>query len=221
MIKINLLPKEYQKKRFSVALDKNTMYVIAGGAAVLILLVAYTFFFQILPLNKLQENIEYAKLESEKFNDEIRLVNELKQQKNLILTRMGTIEELDRGRDAWVNVISDLGSRITDYLWLTGFSQTPVGDQTEGSVPAATTIEGRSFSINSLATFLIRLKKSPYLSNVDLVSVELKEEQAGMNAAAYEAYSFKISCNLILGTTENIESEKKLIADKLATGSEF
>ncbi|MCP4583209.1 MAG: hypothetical protein GY839_16495 [candidate division Zixibacteria bacterium] len=221
MIKINLLPKEYQKKRFSIALDKNTMYVIAGGAAVLVLLAAYTFFFQIIPLNDLEDKIELAKSEAQEFNAQISLVNELKQQKNLILTRMGTIEELDRGRDAWVNVIGDLGSRITDYLWLTGFSQLPVGDPTQGAVVSSTTIEGKSFSINSLATFLIRLKKSPYLDNIDLVSVTLEEEQAAINTVAYEAYGFKISCSLTLGTNEIIQSEKKLVANKLATGSEF
>jgi hypothetical protein len=68
---------------------------------------------------------------------------------------------------------------------------------------------------------LIRLKKSPYLNDIDLVSVKLEQVQARMNTATYEAYDFEISCKLVMGATENVESEKKLVADKLATGAEF
>jgi len=221
MIRINLLPKEYQRRRFSVALDKNTLYVISGGIAVLILLAAYSFFFQILPAKGLDKKIQIAKQEAESYNEQIKLVQELNSQKNLILTRMGTIEELDQDRDAWVDVISDLGSRITDYLWLTSFGSTQSESQGGVAGPLKTVIEGKSFSINSMATFLIRLKKSPHLKNIDLVSVKLEEEQLNMENASYEAYTFQIGCDLNLGRADVIESEKNVAADKLATGSEF
>ena len=72
-----------------------------------------------------------------------------------------------------------------------------------------------------MATFLVRLKKSPHLKNIDLVSVKLEEEQLNMGNASYEAYTFQIGCDLNLGRADVIESEKNVAADKLATGSEF
>jgi Tfp pilus assembly protein PilN len=222
MIRINLLPKEYQRRKFSVALNKNALYVLSGGVAVLILLAAYSFFFQILPARSLDKEIQIAKQEAESYNDEINLVQELNSQKSLILTRMRTIEELDQNRDAWVEVISDLGSRITDYLWLSSFGNAPLDNPSGAAIgPQRTVIEGKSFSINSMATFLVRLKKSPFLKNIELVSVKLEEEQLNLENTSYEAYTFQISCDLSLGNTVVVETEKNVAADKLATGSEF
>lgn len=223
MIKINLLPKEYQKKRFSIALEKNSLYVIAGGISVLILLAAYSMFFQIIPANTLDKKIKQDRAEAKNYDAEIKLVNQLNAQKDLILTRMSTIEQLDRNREAWVNLISDFGSRLTDYLWLSRFGGTAGSDKKAGeqAVPGKTIIEGRSFSINSLATFIIRLKRSPYLDNVNLVSVLLEEDQADDGGESYEAYHFVINCDLVLEGTDAVLTENKASADKLAAGSEF
>ncbi|MCD6161880.1 MAG: PilN domain-containing protein [candidate division Zixibacteria bacterium] len=214
MIEINLLPKIYQKKKFGIKLDKNTLYVIGGGIGVLVLLFAYSLIFQIMPANSLSEKIKTARIEAAQYDSEIALIKELKSKKNLILSRISTIEVLDRDRDAWINVISDLGSRVPNYLWLTGFEQASGGTQ-EGE-PAKTTINGRSFSINSLATFLIKLKKSPYLKNIEISTIALEEEMD------VESYTFTINCDLMLtGFEDMIDSEKTLIAGKQAAGSEF
>jgi Tfp pilus assembly protein PilN len=233
MLKINLLPKEYQKRKISVSLEKTSLYVIAGGVAVLVLLAAYSLFFQVLPAESLNKDIQNAKNETQQYADEIKLVNDLNAKKNLILTRIGTIEELDRNRDAWVNIISDMGSRITEYLWLTKFGSEaaptkPVPksttDQTKQVAAATlpkTTIEGRSFSLNSLATYIIRLKRSPFLKNIDLTSIVLKEETSGNGNQPYEAYHFVLQCDLVPTGDDTAETEVNTPADKLAAGSEF
>ncbi len=224
MIKINLLPKEYQKKRFSIALEKNSLYVIGGGISLLILLFAYSMFFQIIPAGSLDKKIADARKEAANYDSEIKLVNQLNAQKDLILTRMETIRRLDRNREAWVKTISDLGSRLTDYLWLTRFGVSGGSDKGGAGQASAgvTVIEGQSFSINSLATFIIRLKRSPHLNNVNLVSVLLEEDQAeGEGAEPYEAYHFVINCELVLEGMDAVQKDSKASADKLAAGSEF
>lgn len=221
MIRINLLPKEYQKKKISLSLEKNTIYVVAGGAAILVLLAGYTFFGQYMQANKLNGEIAKARAEAGNYDKEIKLVNELNAQKDIILTRLGTIEQLDRNRSGWVKVISDLGSRITDYLWLTDFGVS--GGDNAGQQQAATSrtvIEGQSFSINSLATFLVRLKKSPFLQNVDLISIELEEEKGTDGTQPYEAYNFVIYCDLNMAE-DQVQTESNLASDKMASGSEF
>jgi len=221
MIEINLLPREYRKRKFQITLEKNTLYVIGAGVAVLILLAAYSMFFQVIPGNDLDKKIMAAREEAAKFDAEIKLVNELTEKKNLMIARMGTIKVLDRDRDAWIKVISDLGGRIPDYLWLTDFEYAVQGESEQTNVPSMATIKGKSFSINSLATFLIRLKKSPHLNNIDLVSIKLVEEQGGTDVGAYEAYNFTINCDLLLSGTKNAQTEKILASGKLAAGSEF
>jgi len=221
MLEINLLPKEYRKRKFRLELEKNALLVIGAGLAVLILLGAYTVFFQMFPGGALDRKIAAAKTENQKYEAEIKLVNALTDQKNLILARMSTIEVLDHDRDVWVNVIADLGGRVPDYLWLTGFEPATKGAAEAQNVPTQTSIKGKSYSINSLATFLVRLKKSAFLNNVALVSIRLVEEQLPEGNGSYESYHFTINCDLILSSTEETQTEKMLTTGKLAAGSEF
>lgn len=221
MLEINLLPKEYRKRKFRLELEKNALLVIGVGFAILILMAAYTMFFQVFPANTLDKKIAAARAENQNYEREIKLVNALTEQKNLIIARISTIKVLDNDRDVWVSVIADLGSRIPDYLWLVGFEPATKG---AGEAQAATTkasIKGKSYSLNSLATYLIRLKKSPYLKNVSLASIRLVEEQLPEGSGSYESYHFTINCDLTLSSTEETQTEKMMTTGKLAAGSQF
>jgi Tfp pilus assembly protein PilN len=216
MIEINLLPKEYQKRKFRVTLEKNTLYVIGSGLLVLILLSAYSVIFQVLPSRDLSKKINEARIEAQNYDSEIALIKELTEKKNLILARMRTIEELDHDRDLWVKVISDLSSRIPNYLWLTNFSKQATAETEQAAAADGglwhSKIEGKSFSINSLATFLIRLKKSPYLENIEITKIELD-----LALQQAKAYNFAINCDLKLGGYDNVDlaqSAGKQIAKK-------
>lgn len=213
MIEINLLPKEYQKKRFRLAFEKNTLYVIGGGVIVLILLAAYTMFFQVLPYKSLTKKIEVAQADSVSLSSEIQLVNELMGKKDKLLARMSTIELLDRNREIWIKIISDLGVRIPDYLWLTEFRQSRLGEGIEGKIKAS--ILGRSFSLNSLATFIVRLKKSPYFNHIEISTIQLIEEKGA------EVYSFTINCELYLSQASETLAQEKTLTGRLVAGSEF
>jgi Tfp pilus assembly protein PilN len=214
MIEINLLPKEYQKRKFRLALEKNTLYVIGGGVIILALLAAYTVFFQVLPGNSLNKKIEIAQADSAALSSEILMVNELTEKKNRLLARMSTIELLDRNRETWINVTSDLGARIPDYLWLTELTQAPQTSE-EGEVNIKAFIQGRSFSLNSLATFIVRLKKSHYFKNIEISKIQLIEEKGA------EVYSFTINCDLYLNRTSEALAQNKTVTGKLVAGSEF
>ena len=224
MLEINLLPKEYQKKRFRVTLEKNTLYVISIGLLILIMLSAYSMFFQVLPAKSLEKKIAMAQEDAKEFEPEIALIKNLTQANNVLLARMNTIDVLDRNREAWINVISDLGSRIPRYLWLTNFEQIFVEEGNVEEGPLQVKIEGKTFSVNSLATFLVRLKKSPYLDDIRISVIELVEEKVGYAAIegeSYEAYNFTFNCKLLLSGKSAVKSGKILAADKQAAGSEF
>jgi Tfp pilus assembly protein PilN len=241
MIEINLLPKEYQKRRFKVALEKNTLYVAAAGVAVLLLLAAYTVLFQVIPDKSINKKILSYQNEAANFAPQIAKIDSLNNLKQRILTRMSAIELLDHGRSTWINILGDLGSRVSDYLWVTEFKQLVVEvappkpqvmvegegnpDQPKKVVPQVAapkaeqlkkaTLKGKSFSLNSIATLIVRLKKSPYFGNIELTSIKLVEER---NA---EAYEFTINSNLYLNRTEQQSTEKAVIAGNESAGAQF
>lgn len=231
MIEINLLPKEYQRRKFKLSLERTTIYVVAAGFGVLVLLFAYTLFMQVLPTRSLDKRIREARVERQKYDAEIALIKQLKQEKKRIQDRLDTIDMLDRGRDAWVNLLADLGSRVPSYLWLTAFAQVSTQPtqaqgqpQTQGkpqapgqaqapsqtvaigSLPAK--IEGKSFTLNSLATMLIRLKQSPFFKDIAIGSIKLEEQHE------VEAYTFNIQCNLVFGEEGGITDKGTVVAER-------
>ena len=227
MLEINLLPKEYQKRKFQVTLEKNTLYIIGSGIAVLLLLAVYSFFFQVMPISSLENEIVKAREQTKEYDAEITLIKQLTEEKKLLLTRISTIDTLDASRESWVKVVSDLGARIPNYLWLTSFEQMVVESGETGQRSMQVNIEGKTFSINSLATFLVRLKKSLYLNNIDLSTVELIEERLESvtgdlaGTETYESYNFTINANLLLSGKSIIKDDNTLIASKQTAGSEF
>jgi Tfp pilus assembly protein PilN len=117
---------------------------------------------------------------------------------------MSSIQSLDRNREYWVALMQDLAERVPEYVWLTLVKQAPSVPLTLPTPPnqaapkpvivaatAASSIEGYSFSLNALATFLIRLKKSDMFDNIGLSSVKLQEIEK------INAYSFKLTCNFM------------------------
>ena len=243
MLEINLLPKEYQKRKFRLSLEKNAIYVVGAGVGVLVLLGAYSFLFQIMPVQKIGKQIITYQQEEANFKPQIAKIDSLNELKQRIVTRMTAIDILDRNRDIWIDICTDIGSRISDYLWLTEFKQLvaeapatakPVSSEEGEARPAQpqkgpalgpivpelkkATIKGRSFSLNSIATLIVRLKKSPHFKNIELTSIKLIEDQTA------EAYEFVINSNLMLSKTEKAGIEDPAgggLAGSMTAGSQF
>jgi len=240
MIEINLLPKEYQKRKFKLALERNAVYVVIGGFGLLLILAAYTVIFQVMPARKVVDTINKYQAEAERFAPQSAKIDSLNALKSAILTRMSAINLLDRNRTVYIDLLSDLGSRVTDYLWLSEFKQLIAEAPTQlprqqsmsedeparqmaksgqaappTTQPRKATIRGKSFSLNSIATFIARLKNSPYLANVELTSVRLVDEKNT------EAYEFNINGNLILEETKQGSTEGGIPPGNTAAGTAF
>jgi Tfp pilus assembly protein PilN len=206
MIEINLLPKELQKRGAGLALPRAAGYLLAGLAVLALLLGGLTF-MQRMRISGLQKKIADARVREAKMQKDIQLVDALTELKGKILERMSAIEGLDQNRSAYVRFMEDLGGRIPEYLWLSNFRESDnaaaVQSRPPGSpgAPAAaggprTVIEGFSYSLNSLATFMIQMKKSPFLKNIELTYArEQKIENTRL-------YSFQLSCDLTMAPEE-------------------
>lgn len=213
MIEINLLPKELQKRRFSIKLDKSIVMVLSGCALLLAVMLLYSYVIQGQECVRLQQKLQEAKTECTKYTTEIAKIDEIGKKKEQILARMSAIELLDRNREYWVDLMQDLAGRVPEYVWLSSLKQAPQpaplpvqapsGNTTPKPVPSLSSIEGYSFSLNGLATFLIRLKKSDMFDKIELSSVKLQDLEK------VDAYAFKLTCDLVPTVINKVNTDAR------------
>ncbi len=196
MIEINLLPKELQWKRFRITFDRTFLIILGTGAVILVALAIYSYVFQLSLISSYEAKVRNAEAEVERFSAEIQKIDEIQKKKEEIIERMTAVQTLDQNRSYWVELMEDLVRRVPEYVWLTAVQQTPAAPRAAATPQAApmpasnSSIEGYSFSLNALATFLIRLKKSEKFSDIEITSIALQENDLA------KAYFFKLTCNL-------------------------
>lgn len=212
MIEINILPKEYRRRARRFHFEKNTMYAAVGAGALVLLFVVVTFFQQY-QLSALDSSIASASAERTRLEKDIRLIDDLTILKERILMRMDAIENLDKDRAVWVDLLQDLNQRVPDFLWLTRVVEmresrnapkprtvpgqekadttTVVDDGLLFDKPVPTELEGYAFTLSSIASLMVGLTKSDYFDNIELHFA--KEEQV----TGVSAYKFKVGCDLV------------------------
>jgi Tfp pilus assembly protein PilN len=216
MIEINLLPKELKKKGRGFAFDKSLIY-LGTLAGILIALFVVVSIFQSLKLKALNKRIAEAKKRTEELRKTIELVDALTDVKDKIMRRMSAIEILDKNRATWIYVLEDLSQRVPDYLWLSLLKEEGVPEPQAGgkadtsrqttSVPTPTrkmSIEGYTYSVNSLALFLIQLTKSDYFKNVELKFIKKSEMEK------QKTFSFGLSGELVYTPKPEVESSDSI-----------
>jgi Tfp pilus assembly protein PilN len=224
MIEINLVPKELKRKGKVISFDKNLIYVGAVAGALVILFVMVSL-FQRVKLTNLDREIAQANKRTEELRPTIELVDALIDLKDKILQRMSAIKTLDRNRSTWVRILEDLNQRVPDYLWLSELREeetvpAPQTDEGDTSVQSAqppspgekvnrVNIEGYTYSVNSLAVFLIQLTRSDYFKNMELEFIKKSEVEK------YKTFSFGLSGDLVYTLEPEVESPEDMeIAQK-------
>jgi Tfp pilus assembly protein PilN len=199
-IEINLLPAELKRKRRGLAFDKN-LALIAGVFGVVVVLVVAASVVQSMKLKSLDKQIAEAQRKVDQYKRNIELVDALIDVKDKLLQRMSAIESLDKNRTVWVRIMEDLSRRVPDYLWLSLLKEEPraaavdtsadsTGSASPGPVIDKVTVEGYSYSLNSLASFMIQLMGSRYFKNMDLEYVKRAEIKQ------HKAFSFQLTGDL-------------------------
>ncbi len=228
MVQVNLLPKRYRKQDGRFKVGKVEM-IAFGVAAVAVMVMVGVSFQQDGDISKLNADITEAQRRTVQLSQDIQLVDGLMDMKQKIAERMQAVERLDRHRSSWVRILEDMNRRIPDFVWLASFAEVAPGksrarvDKPEGADSATTVdglpirpieIEGYSFTLNALAAFMIKMMRSNFFDEVDLVyAKELALENK-------RAYSFKIQGRLHylsddqLRTLLAAEKEMKLLARK-------
>jgi Tfp pilus assembly protein PilN len=211
MIEVNLLPKDYRKSSRSLSLGKTGLYLMGGAAGVIVLLVAITV-WQISQLSQLNGDIERANQRAEMLRQDIRVVDALTDVKDKIHRRIQAVERLDRHRSTWVRILEDLSANVPEFVWLDQFKELPLekpgqNKNKQGQVAKKDTVttaptpteqpsirpvelRGYAFTLNALAATMIRMMRSDYFDDVELVnSYDTLYNEA-------KAYKFELSASV-------------------------
>jgi Tfp pilus assembly protein PilN len=203
MIEINLLPKELQIQGPRLALSRQILMPAMVVVAVFCAMGVVTY-FQNRQIGELEGKIQIAKARAEQLERDIQVVDGLVDIKGKITARIDAVKVLDQNRNAWVNVLTDLSSRLPEFLWLTALRETSAAsarkqvpgdtavsqEYTGPTVQVPAELEGYAYSLSGLANLIINLRKSGHFLNVDLKHArEVKLE-------THTAYSFALTCTL-------------------------
>jgi len=210
MIQINLLPKEYRKRATPFHFDKKLLYSGAAIVVVFLLLSSLTIYKKQM-IRELDNKISSIQRQRNSLDKDIKLIDDLTDLKQKLLTRMAAIEQLDKNRGMWVRILEELSARVPEMLWLTKVEEErPKQDKQEKRAPKSgkgqkeaaddstlteqqprqrlTNIEGYAYTLNSIASFFANLTKSGYFNNLELAFARQEELQEVV------AYNFRIKC---------------------------
>jgi len=212
MIEINLLPKDYQKKSFDFSLGKAGFYAVGAAVGVVVVLLIWTGIQQH-RLSSLEDKIEKARQKEMMLQKDIKLVDALNDVKAKITHRLKAVERLDAHRSAWVRILEDVARNVPEFVWLARFEETRPDEEdprkskkksskqvvdkeeqapTKPSNPSVKQgeVEGYAFTLNALASFMIKMMRSDYFDEVELVTTN------EVNIDENKAYNFVLSFNV-------------------------
>jgi Tfp pilus assembly protein PilN len=219
MISINLLPKQYTKKSGKFSMGKQGAYMLLAAFGVLAVFGLITG-YQLYKINELEGQMEIARARTMQLQKDIALVDGLMDIKAKLTDRLEAVERLDRHRSAWVRILEDFSKNIPDFVWLSRFDEITDSDNPTARIDTTTIahdpsgpqvmpveVEGFAFTLNALASFMIKMMRSDYFDQVDL----LKTEE--LVVGNQKAYNFKVSCNVHYLSDEDLE---RIVAQRSA-----
>lgn len=182
MIKINLLPKEIEKK----AAKREVGFLVILGVglvlAILALLYAYTFTRYVGLNNKLSEvNRELAELK--KITDQ---VDRLQAAKNKLSQKLNVIKDIIKGRLNYPKLMDDLVQLVSSNMWLRSVRAK------DGANMVQLDIKAVAFDNFIIADFMTALENSTKFTGVELTSL------SSMKSGENNYRQFGITCTYLL-----------------------
>lgn len=204
MIEINLLPKDYRKSSGAFTFGKTGLYIVSAAAGIVVVLIAITF-YQISQVSSLKSDIDRANQRASMLREDIRVVDALTDVKDKIHRRINGVEKLDRHRSVWVRILEDISRNTPEFVWLNEFKELPVavikpvegeeGEQAQVKTPEVPSVRsmkvrGYTFTLNALAATMIRMMRSDYFDEVELI------DSKDTLYAGEKAYLFELAANV-------------------------
>lgn len=163
MIRINLLPVREIKRRNKA---KKELTLAATGVALLVALLVVFGAYKIMTVKGLQSDLADLQNKKKQYDTRLQEIKKLEEEKELLLTRIGVIEQLKNSASLTVHVLDDVAGRTpSDRIWLTDLSQS--GNQVQ--------LGGMSLDNQTIAKYMVDLEGSSYMENLVLVKSDMKK----------------------------------------------
>jgi type IV pilus assembly protein PilN len=172
MTRINLLPwRELLRKE-----REREFYSIAGGAAVLMMLVMVYIHFHMAGVIDTQNGRNaFLGDEIKKVEEQIKKIKGLEAEKAQLLARMKVIEELQGQRPQMVHLFDELVKAVPDGVYLTSLKQTGSG----------ITIEGVAQSNARVSAFMRNIDASKWVAQPRLNVIQAIDGKDGQKGSKF------------------------------------
>ncbi|KPV41376.1 hypothetical protein AN478_02000 [Thiohalorhabdus denitrificans] len=178
MIRINLLPYREQRRKLQLMRDG----LGAGIFLVIVLgLLAATYFHLQKVESQHKARVEYMQAALADIRDKLDEVDQLKEQRRELMSKLKQIRKLQKGRDLSVRLFENLGGAVPKEVSLSSVQQTEKGLQ----------LEGTARTNNDISSFMRRLEASALFTDPDL------EVITGGNRDGGSVKSFKMGVKLV------------------------
>jgi type IV pilus assembly protein PilN len=163
MIRINLLSAREAELE---AGRRREIRLVAGGAAVVVLLLALLEFGSRLQLAPIRR--EHTQLQSDlkALEASTKELSDLEKNRSELEEKLKTIALLEQRKVGPVKVLGDLSEATPEQVWLLEFTETA----------GAATFTGLALDNQTIAAFMRNLSSSPFFASVDLVETTQSEQ---------------------------------------------
>ena len=174
MIEVNLIPEEERKKvrrvrgaRPKIEIPGLDMFL----SITLLLIAAGALFFMnrgaTQEIKSLDDKITAARKELRELEKEKKLVEDIQQRQNELTKWVSLVQDLNKDRALAIHIMDELNRLKPDYMWFVSF------EENNGNFK----IEGKTFSNLIISNFMVRLRESPYFTNIQLQEITERTER--------------------------------------------
>jgi type IV pilus assembly protein PilN len=163
MIRINLLPVREERRK---ATAQRLGILLAATVAGSLLLAGAIHGMLRHSISSTRDQMAATQAEIQRFEPQLKQVEEFKKTKAEIEQKLGVIESLHEARSGPVHVLDELATHTPDRIWVN-----------KVMIKAGKlTLEGMSLDNELVALFLTALEESPYFKSVELVETQAKDK---------------------------------------------
>ena len=172
MIRINLLPVREERRKASA---QKLGVMLAGTLAGSVLVAGAIHGWLRHEISASRELALATQSEIQRFEPQLKQVEEFKKTKAEIEQKLGVIQSLHDARSGPVHVLDELATHTPDRIWVSKIA----------IKSGKLSLEGMSLDNELVALFLTALEESPYFKNVELVETQAKDKD-GFKLNAFE-----------------------------------
>lgn len=187
-IEINLLPAEYRIHTKRIFLQREIVYPVLFIAGLFITLssFAYSYDIKISEYNNGIQEIDFKIKKNQHIPMEIK---KLQKHQDLIQNKIKALELIDVNREKWIRLQEVFCKTLPGFTWIEKI------EERKGSSKKIE-IEGKTFSLSEVASFMSMLLQSEFVNEIDLKKIEQTNSEELV-------YSFVFVCSLNSSVIEN------------------